>query len=87
MELVLPLADGGSDLVMLVEEIAERDTNYFVELTWLGEGALEAEVPGNSDGNTLEMLMELARAIRPDRVVFKKALICVSLSTGRQRPL
>lgn len=69
-EIVLPLAQGGSDLVMLVEEIAERDTNYFVELTWLGEGALAAEVPGNADGETLEMLMSLARAIRPAHVVF-----------------
>ncbi len=69
-EIVLPLAQGGSDLVMLVEEIAERDTNYFVELTWLGEGELAAEVPGNADGRTLEMLMALARAVRPARVAF-----------------
>ncbi|MET3598836.1 hypothetical protein [Martelella mangrovi] len=68
-ELVLPLAEGGSDLVMLVEEMAERDTNYFAELTWLGAGTLFAEVPGNADGQSLEMLMDLARAIRPAGIV------------------
>ena len=78
-EITLPLAEGGSDVVMLVEEMAERDTNYFVELTWLGTHPLAAVLPGKSDGKTLDTLMELARAVRPAKVAFEKddALVLV----------
>ncbi|WP_179945017.1 hypothetical protein [Martelella endophytica] len=69
-EIVLDLADGGCEVVMLVEEMAERDTNYFVELTFLGDGDLAAVIPGAADQQALDTLMALARAVRPAKVVF-----------------
>ncbi|WP_176086717.1 hypothetical protein [Martelella sp. HB161492] len=69
-EIALPLKAEGSDVVMLVEEMAERDTNYFVELTFLGPGTLAAVIPGNADRDTLTTLMALARSIHPAKVVF-----------------
>ncbi len=69
-DIALPLKSGGSDVVLLIEEMAERDTNYFVELTWLGQGDLVAELPGNADQSVLSTLMQLARSVRPEKVVF-----------------
>ncbi|WP_269584476.1 hypothetical protein [Roseibium sp. Sym1] len=68
--LTLPLRPEGSEVVLLIEEMAERDTSYFVELTWVGEGTLTSEVPSQADPETLDLLMALARDIRPDAVVF-----------------
>lgn len=70
IELTLPLCASGSDLVLLIEEMAERDTNYFVELTWLGMGDLVATVPGGADQSVLDTLMDLARAVRPEKAAF-----------------
>ncbi len=69
-ELVLPLTEGGSELVLLVEEMAERDTNFFVELTWEGPGALVAALPTGADPGALEVLRGLARDMRPARLCF-----------------
>lgn len=69
-ELSLPLRAAGSEVVLLIEEMAERDTNYFVELTWLGAGDLIAEIPGDADQAVLDTLMDLARAVRPEKVAF-----------------
>ena len=67
---VLPLRAGGSDVVLLIEDMAERDTNYFVELTWLGSNDLVAELPGNADQSVLDTLMQLARSVRPEKLAF-----------------
>ncbi len=69
-DIVLPLKAGGSELVLLIEDMAERDTNYFAELTWLGEGDLTAELPGSADQSVLDTLMDLARSVRPEKLVF-----------------
>lgn len=36
VDVLLPLAADGSDVVILLEDMAERDTSFFLELTWLG---------------------------------------------------
>ncbi|MEJ1991164.1 MAG: hypothetical protein P8X50_05430 [Maritimibacter sp.] len=69
-EITLPLRQGGSELVLLIEDLAERDINFFVELTWLGEGALQSAIPGNADPAALTALMDLARSVHPDKVAF-----------------
>ncbi len=68
-EITLPLANDGSEVVMLVEEMAERDTTYFVELTWQGPGILVSEIPGDAAPELLDMLMALARDVRPAQLV------------------
>lgn len=68
-EINLPLAAGGSEVVMLVEEMAERDTVFFSELTWLGPGQMVSEIPGEAAPEVLEMLMALARDVRPAQLV------------------
>ena len=66
----LPLKAGGSEVVLRVEDMAERDTNYFVELTWLGTDDLIAELPGSADPSVLDTLMQLARSVRPEKLAF-----------------
>ncbi len=60
----------GAELVLLMEDIAERDTNFFVELTLLGDHPVEAAVPSRARPADLAALMALARDIRPGQVVF-----------------
>lgn len=66
----LPLRPDGSDLVILMEDMAERDTVYFAELEWRGEAPVEVSVPGGASADHLEDLMQIARDIRPARVAF-----------------
>ncbi len=70
VEITLPLRAEGSEVVLLIEDLAERDINFFVELTWLGAGDLQASIPGNADPEALTTLMELARAVHPAKVSF-----------------
>lgn len=67
-EVTLPLRPEGSEVVIALEEMAERDTNFFLELTWLGTAPLMSEVPGEADPDTLDDLMRLAREVRPAQV-------------------
>ncbi len=69
-EITLPLREGGSDVVIRLEDMAERDTTFFLELTWLGQGTLVSEVPSQADPAALAALVNLAREVRPVRVVF-----------------
>ena len=70
LDIEIPLKAGGSEVVLLLEEMAERDTSYFVELIWLGQAGIKAQIPTNADADTLETLMDLARSIHPEKVVF-----------------
>ncbi|SMY07268.1 hypothetical protein [Flavimaricola marinus] len=69
-QITLPLRAEGSDVVLLIEDMAERDTNFFVELTWRGTDVLRAGLPTDADPAVLDTLMDIARAIRPSKVVF-----------------
>jgi hypothetical protein len=68
----LPLKAEGSEVVLLVEEMAERDAVYFVELTWQGDGELFSEIPGNACEADINILMSLARTVRPEKTVFRR---------------
>ncbi len=69
-DIALPLKAEGSEVVIRLEDMAERDTNFFLELTWLGQEDLVSEVPGTADPVVLGTLMGLAREVRPERVCF-----------------
>ncbi len=64
-EVTLPLKAGGSEVVLLSEELAERDTNWYVELTLKGSIPLASAVPGSADAAVVDELMALARDVRP----------------------
>lgn len=71
-DIILPLRAEGSEVVLLVEDMAERDINFFVELTWLGKGDLQAAIPGEANPDALTALMDLARAVHPEKVAFSE---------------
>jgi hypothetical protein len=69
-DVTLPLRKTGSEVVLRIEEMAERDTQWFVELAWLGPGDLSASVPGGANSITLATLMDMARDVHPAQTVF-----------------
>jgi hypothetical protein len=78
-EITLPLRAEGSEVVILMEEMAERDTNFFLEMQWLGQEPLIAEIEGTASQDALAELMALARDLRPAKTVFTKGeplLLC-----------
>ena len=80
-EITLDLKAAGSEILMLSEDMAERDTNWYVELTLLSEPGLTAVVPGNADALVIEELMALAREIRPSRDVFTEGPLLLQCDT------
>lgn len=69
-EIVLPLKAGGSEVVMLMEDLAERDTSWYVELTSLADETFEAGVPGGASEADVATLMALAASVRPEQEFF-----------------
>ena len=65
-EVTLSLKAGGSDVVMLAEDLAERDINWYVEFTLLGPDPIRSAVPGEADPDLIDVLMALARDVRPE---------------------
>ncbi|NBZ86480.1 hypothetical protein GV832_02715 [Rhodobacteraceae bacterium CYK-10] len=69
-EITLDLPAKGIDLLIRAEEMAERDTNFFVELTLLSPSAVAATIPTKADPSALPALMALARDIHPTQTAF-----------------
>lgn len=69
-EVVLPLRATGSDVVVLCEELAERDTLWYFELRNEGATALAAELPLSLSGADFDTLQALALGVRPACDVF-----------------
>lgn len=65
-EIALPLKASGSEVMVLMEEMAERDTNWFFELTSLSPETLHARLPGAIPQRGSAMLKALADGVRPD---------------------
>lgn len=82
----LPLRKEGSEIVLLIEEIAERDTNFYVELTWKGSAPLNSGLETSADPAAIKTLMELARSVRPTDVVFDGSTP-LSLTFDQSAPL
>lgn len=68
--MTLPLRAEGSEIVVLCEELAERDTLWYFELRNAGDAPLEAELPLDLSADDLEGLRQLALGVRPERDVF-----------------
>lgn len=64
-EVALPLKAGGSEVVLLCEELAERDALWYFELTLLGPGPVLAELPVSASDDTIALLKDLAAEVRP----------------------
>jgi len=60
----LPIKAGGSEIVVLTEDMAERDTNWFFELVLLDAVALEIHLPGARLGDKVETLKALSTQVR-----------------------
>ncbi|SMD12049.1 hypothetical protein [Rhizobium sp. RU36D] len=65
-EIELALKADGSDVVVLTEELAERDALWFFELTYLGTAPLRADLPVDVSPEIIGLLKALATDVRPD---------------------
>ena len=65
-EIVLPLRSVGSEIVVLTEEMAERDTNWYFELSLVSATTLELRLPGAVPQADSAALKSLADSVRPD---------------------
>ncbi|MCY1666952.1 hypothetical protein [Rhizobium sp. SL86] len=64
-EIALPLTARGSEVVVLCEELAERDALWYFELTLLSQENILVDLPVESSEETLDLLKELATSVRP----------------------
>lgn len=69
-EIVLPLAAGPNDLLVLSEDLAERDTNWFFELTLVDDRALTLELPYPVAAEAVADVAALAASVRAERGLF-----------------
>ncbi len=60
----LPIKAEGSEIVVLTEDMAERDTNWFFELVLRDDVALDVYLPGASMGDSVEALRALSAQVR-----------------------
>ena len=64
-EIVLPLCATGSEVVVLTEEMAERDTNWYFELSLVSATSIEVRLPGAVPQGDSATLKSLADSVRP----------------------
>lgn len=63
-EILLPLREAGSEVTILTEEMAERDTNWYFELSLVSAVTLQVMLPGAvapADGAALKTLADSVR--------------------------
>lgn len=83
----LPLRASGSEVVVLTEDMAERDTNWFFELALLDDVPLELKLPGTGRGqagaqNAAETLASLASQVRAaDDLVNEEGVVGLQFDT------
>ena len=68
----LPLRAEGSEVIVLCEELAERDTLWYFELCNQHDAPLDIELPLDASADDLEGLRQLALGVRPAQDVFSE---------------
>ena len=61
----LPISAAGSEIVVLTEDMAERDVQWFFELVLLDAVSLDVFLPGAKMGDQVAALKALASQVRP----------------------
>lgn len=79
-EISLPLRVGGSEVVVLCEELAERDALWYFELTSLSTTPLQIELPIEALDEIVTLLKELATEVRPVPFHAKDGKVSLSFS-------
>ncbi|MCS6759158.1 MAG: hypothetical protein MO852_09255, partial [Candidatus Devosia euplotis] len=60
----LPIRAAGSEIVVLTEDMAERDTSWFFELSLLDDVPLDVFLPGARIGSAIDALKGLSSQVR-----------------------
>ncbi|MDO1585283.1 hypothetical protein [Rhizobium oryzicola] len=83
----LALRAGDNDVLLLTEDLAERDTIWFFELELTDEAPLTVVLPVALDGEEVRRLEALARTVRPSRDVFVGTPLELVFDQGGGEPL
>lgn len=84
-EITLPLAAGRNDILVLTEDMAERDTNWFFELTLLDGGPLSIELPYAADADVVADVARLATGVRAERNLFVDTPLAIAFDAPAAR--
>lgn len=81
----LPLKASGSEVIVLTEEMAERDVNWFFELVLEDNGPLDVTLPGVSAAKEVEALKTLSTELRTgDEVTDINGVLTLKFDTPAQ---
>lgn len=69
-EIEIEFSAGDNDVLIHTEDLAERDTIWFVELRLISDGLLRVDLPATFDRAAIARLENLSRTARPARDVF-----------------
>jgi hypothetical protein len=81
-EIVLTLAAGANDILVLSEDMAERDTDWFFELTLVDGPALTLQLPHPVAAAAVADVARLAVGVRPERGLFVDTPLAVVFDTA-----
>ena len=84
-EITLPLAAGRNDILVLTEDMAERDTNWFFELTLLYGGPLSVELSYAADADLVADVARLATGVRAERNLFVDSPLAIAFDAPAAR--
>lgn len=86
-EIALPLKAEGSEVVVLTEELAERDTNWFFELSLVSPIQLHARLPGAVPAHASATLEALAAGVRPQGEFVGRGALRLLFDTAASEPV
>ncbi|GHA35819.1 hypothetical protein GCM10007989_34800 [Devosia pacifica] len=69
-EIQLPLAEGDNEILLHMEDLFERDTNWLVELRYTGTAPLEVGISAQTDPQRIARVRSMAADVRPTRDYF-----------------
>ncbi|WP_237155259.1 hypothetical protein [Oryzibacter oryziterrae] len=87
LDIALPLKAGANEVVVFMEEMAERDTNWFFELVLTGGAPFDVFLPIVSDRRVMADLQALAASVRPAEDVFTLKAAELLFETGPSVPV
>ncbi len=79
VELEVPLEAGKTELVVFLDDLAERDTRFYVQLDWLGGPPARAALPFAADAELVEAVQATLAAMHFERPAYTGGEVAVAL--------
>ncbi|WP_367568131.1 hypothetical protein [Lacrimispora sp.] len=85
----VPLLQGQNKVTLCLDDLAERDTDYYFRMKRLGDGALTMKIPvkEETDQTTLDKIEQMLNGMSFDREAYISQLIKMNISNPLSTPL